>query len=917
LEQNRVLIVLDNIESLLTDTGAWRDERWALLIDAIGNHQGLSRLVLTSRRRPAQLNPAMVVEAVHALSLREAVLLARDWPHLRALIDATDLPPGLTPEQARDLAARTLAVVQGHPKLIELANGHASDPATLTARLAEADRTWLTRGTRLEPFLHGDEPAGTDRDYLTVLQGWTRSTTHALPEDAATLFGFLSCVEDDDRIRPVIDAVWADLWQRLDRPGDPPDLDTALDPLVEQALVGTEANPDTGQAVRFRIHPGVADTGSTTTTPDLPAAVDTVLGDFWLANLWHARQNEQEQELGWLVLRAARSAGPYLLRQHRWTELATATGEVLRRDPSTATAAVLLPMLAAALEATRGTDQELAVGGIHAHALRILNPEQAETLLRQLLDTANEREKFGTASSLTGDLIQLYRHSGRWDEALALGDAMAEYTRRAGFGPWTQLADQTTRLQIRYLQGHAQQVLDTVEELRDQMGALPDPPDPSDSTVTPFNVRETTLSIGALAAADLRSWQQALDLNTENLDSKRRRGASDAEQAFDAFNDYEPLLKLDRPVEARDLLIRCRDVFEANNNISALGTTLGALAQVEDTLGHPDRAIDLETNAFRFNYLTADPEAIGGSHTNLASYLQRAGGDPQQIWAHHLAAAVIAYQTGSGQLSGRLQALAGLLADEPAAAPGEFTRVCQIVDQIPGVHLAELLARLPQRAPDGQAAMDEVLRLAHEAGAEHTAQVIAAWDPVLSALHAAISHPDPATRDAATRILNHALTTRGQYPDWQALVAVLRRIHAGDRDPTLTDGLDPVDTEITRRALDLLAGTTTIDPDAWRTLTTDTGTDDQGNHDDGVAGFAAAVAAAATGDTHAQGAVGPALDEMATDPDWAPLATALRRILNGDPTLATPDELGPAQVAVLDAVRAHLNPPPTATPENP
>jgi len=47
--------------------------------------------------------------------------------------------------------------------------------------------------------------------------------------------------------------------------------------------------------------------------------------------------------------------------------------------------------------------------------------------------------------------------------------------------------------------------------------------------------------------------------------------------------------------------------------------------------------------------------------------------------------------------------------------------------------------------------------------------------------------------------------------------------------------------------------------------------------------------------------------------------TVLRRILNGDHTLATPDEFGPAQVAVLDAVCAHLNPPPppTTIPENP
>ncbi len=223
----------------------------------------------------------------------------------------------------------------------------------------------------------------------------------------------------------------------------------------------------------------------------------------------------------------------------------------------------------------------------------------------------------------------------------------------------------------------------------------------------------------------------------------------------------------------------------------------------------------------------ADPEA-GVSHTNLALHLQRAGGDPQQIWAHHLAAAVIDYQIGSGQLTSRLRALAGLLAAQPVAAPGEFTQVCQIVDQIDGVHLAELVARLPQRAPDGQAAMDEVLRLAPEAGAEHTQQLITAWEPVLSALHAATSHPDPATRDAATDTLNHALTTLDQDPDWHALVAVLRRIHAGERNPTLTDGLGPVDTAITRRALDLLAGTTTIDPDAWHTLTADAGSDEQG-----------------------------------------------------------------------------------------
>jgi hypothetical protein len=152
------------------------------LIEAMTAHRGLSRLVLTSRRFPAQLDSRMLGEPVHALSLQESMLLARELPHLRRLVDGTDLPDGLTPEAARGLAARALAVVQGHPKLIELADGRANEPAALTARLDEADQAWLSQGSRLEPFLAGGDPAAADDDYLTVLQGWARSTALDLPD---------------------------------------------------------------------------------------------------------------------------------------------------------------------------------------------------------------------------------------------------------------------------------------------------------------------------------------------------------------------------------------------------------------------------------------------------------------------------------------------------------------------------------------------------------------------------------------------------------------------------------------------------------------------------------------------------------------------------------------------------------------
>lgn len=62
LERERVLVVLDNCETLLRDSGGWRDERWELLVGALADHAGLSRLVMTSRRRPRELPAGMLVE---------------------------------------------------------------------------------------------------------------------------------------------------------------------------------------------------------------------------------------------------------------------------------------------------------------------------------------------------------------------------------------------------------------------------------------------------------------------------------------------------------------------------------------------------------------------------------------------------------------------------------------------------------------------------------------------------------------------------------------------------------------------------------------------------------------------------------------------------------------------------------------
>jgi len=262
LEQHSILIVLDNLESLLTPAGGWRDERWGMLVDALLAHNGLSRLVLTSRRCPAgfqgrtQGSP-LHIEPIHALSRDEAALLARELPNLGRLLRGK---AGIGLAEGRGLVLRTLAVVQGHPKLIELAEGQANDPVALAAHLERAEKAWsgdegvktqdfastetrhgASLQSRLSTFFSEGESRVSAEEFLTALTAWTRGISATLPAPARTLFHFLCALEEGDRQSWIVEANWGDLWKRLERPGQPPNLSEMFQPLTAMGLV--EAHP--------------------------------------------------------------------------------------------------------------------------------------------------------------------------------------------------------------------------------------------------------------------------------------------------------------------------------------------------------------------------------------------------------------------------------------------------------------------------------------------------------------------------------------------------------------------------------------------------------------------------------------------------------------------------------------------------
>ncbi|MBO0805289.1 MAG: CHAT domain-containing protein [Nocardiopsaceae bacterium] len=722
VERNRLLIVIDNAESLLTATGHWRDQRWGSVVAALTAHAGLGRIILTSRRLPvgtpdaiardvsAETRPGLglLVEAVDALSLDEALLLARELPNLRTLIYAE--LPGIDRDVSRSLALGVLNVAQGHPKLLELANGQAQHPERLAELVESGDQAWRDQDGLPDGFFTTGETTADPGDYLHVLAAWTESVTATLSPGERDLFWFLCCLEEPDRKRSVIEGNWAELWERLSRDGQPPALDRGLAELAARGLAAIRASGSSGKSYKVHVHPGVSAAGRNHAGHDFQVAVDTDVGDFWDAAFQYASgENDDGRVNTTLLVRAGLAAVPYLLRRERWDHAVYLLERAFLPNPSRASAAAILPAI------TRITAHDPRHENTLALIWEAIDPDTAETRYRDSLEAADARGDCQAAAAAAGRLVDLCLDGGRLAEALTLTDTMAIYTRQAGLGPWTQLSNQVQRLQILAEMGHADHVLDEVRRLRSHMDILPGRPGP-DEAVPPWNTRETLLNIGSHAAIQLGRWQDALDLNAEITASQHARHAPAREMARTRFGDYGPLLRLGRTDEALDLLLECRQVFHDTGDIEALGATLSALANTEDKRGHDDAALRLERDALRYAYLNAKVTGIATSYHNLGNFLHRHARQPAAALSAHLTAALIFALTCSGgtgggsggTAAGSVRAAAADLREFGAAAepPADIADLCDRLADIEGTDLPALIEQL---SPDPETA-EQTLR---------------------------------------------------------------------------------------------------------------------------------------------------------------------------------------------------------------
>ena len=204
------------------------------------------------------------------------------------------------------------------------------------------------------------------------------------------------------------------------------------------------------------------------------------------------------------------------------------------------------------------------------------------------------------------------------------------------------------------------------------------------------------------------------------------------------------------------------------------------------------------------------------SHFNLAIYLSRAG---HGALAHRLAVAVIRLQMGSGYVASTAAALSAEPAGRGVGDPvPSFAQVCDEVGAIEGVELARLLEGLPGPAGSGEEALAAVLvdnavatiqpaadakgvrvetiidpRVGPVSGdPDRLQQVLEHWRPLIDGVVAAARGEAEAAQAVELELDELAAS-----PDWATLVAALRLVVAGQRDPTeLEAGLDDVDRAI-------------------------------------------------------------------------------------------------------------------------
>jgi hypothetical protein len=724
LARTAVLIVLDNVETLLTASGHWCDQRWSMLMRAFHDHGGTSRVAMSSRLVPTGMPASFVVLTVHALPLDETLLLIRELPNLRALLEGRS--HSVRAARGRELLRDILRAVQGHPKLIEFAEQLAANPERLARRLRGIGGLERVDADAADAYLVRGETRCDVQEFLDQFDSWTRVLSRALSKSVRTVFRLLCALEPDDRRSAVVEANWEALCHQTSHGAPRIEMRAAIARLESCGLVELRAATKQCAQCVFAIHPEVVRVGRAEAGAQFQTRVDEVMVNYWYRVMRVTMDNAAPvANAGATIALAGWSAFPYLQRNGEWEIASQMVERVMRVDDSPRATAMLLPVVTRMAAATAKTPRALITQSLLA---RVLNQagllREAVQRWEAVLDAAERAENFTVAAPVCNDLANAWR-SVNVEKALAYSKLHHRYASLAKTGAWSELSALGQQLQLLAQKAQYGEVLSRLPELRRGMIAA-GKPGPLEGLLD-WNVRavifdtasDAALQYGrACLAAAMRlagsqaldwesraraAWRDSLKYNGKARAAHRRRGALPLELARNRFNDNGPLIALARYSEAYAMLLECKDEFEKENAVAELGDLYSALSTLEqkrECPPGPER--DFEAKALRYKYQGGDARHIAISHFNLANRYLAGGptGDREfEIGvAHRLAAALIRAATDpdrAGYYAATLKAHIATCGGRACAVlSSDFDALCSLVEAIEGVAFRALMARL-------------------------------------------------------------------------------------------------------------------------------------------------------------------------------------------------------------------------------
>lgn len=649
--ERRVLLAVENVEKTLRSDGDFGDAQLALVFSDLIEAGGASRFLLTSRVPVASLSiPTIVQLPVVALRPDESLLLLRDLPKLGDLLRSRP-----------DLVRRALELAQGHPKLLELADGLADRPEAL-------ERLLVTRSSQLgsagaEASFRNEGPVVDAASLLSEVETWARELARGLSTRGRRLLERLCALEPEDRDVETAGPLLGE--------ADPPWTE-----LEQSALVSIQGG-------RAEVHPLVV---QALLEEEVRAAVSKEAGMFW-THLACVVPDEPSRNRD-VAATAALRALPYLIRVGLVEEAIQLVelADVDRGRPSVQERIieVFSPYLDRDSPAVGGT-----VGDALANRGRWTDGER---LLRESLARAEEKGEARVAASIAADLSYHLREHGRLDEAV---DALARA--RAGAEDLqvaeTLVGIDAHEVQILRRMGRHEEAFRRTQEL------IATWPEGAPLTTSKLSI----LQEAAFAAMEIpkpEAWDWSVNAFVKLDEAAGGLGWSEYERARLVFGAHAPLIELGKLEDAEVLLDRCESAFRSAGDELGLAKVMAGRAHLELGRGRPNMARDRSREALLSFYRLGLADECAGGHNNLSILERNAGrGESEERIGHLVAAALLWTRMRSELRSGSIEELAAIR----SALPSWAGSVAGIAARL-GSDLAEpfvaLLSSLASRSSD-------------------------------------------------------------------------------------------------------------------------------------------------------------------------------------------------------------------------